>query len=158
MNRTLTINKSSYTCSTFHLWWENKVKGSGTEVTWRVENGSTQERRALVTAHELGGRIAAPGLFEHLGEEFAAFVERPRNEILSDNETLVADIDTEKTLRDGWVKGGLSPASELEMHWESKTWIEAEAFCISRGGHLASVTTLVVDRPTQLICIWIFIC
>ena len=73
-------------------------------------------------------------------EEFSAVIEYPRNEILSDNETLVADIDTEKTLRDGWVKA-LSPASELEMHWESKTWIEAEAFCISQGGHLASVAT-----------------
>ena len=153
---TFTLTKESQDPS-FHLWWSHKVESrdkTGLQIVWRIENGSKSDVR-LLESRELSGNVSTPGLglaihpdYHNQTHEYTLVMDLPHMlaDVLGDKGTLVVDV--ELTLPDSQSKG------QLEMRildpeftyfgqksWEWKNWTEAEAFCVSTGQHLASLSS-----------------
>ena len=112
-----------------------------------IENNYTADVRELVSK-ELEGIITTPGFGDAAPSDyyekariFSAVIELPYNitQIIG-NGALVVDLDV--TIPDGQLGNGvevLTDEPKLEFNAMKRNWSSSEAFCVSKGGHLASV-------------------
>ena len=146
--------------SDFHFKWSfDPAKRidhcPGIKIEWNIEN---VERRELVS-NELSATVSTPDLGNVFDDrnyiankhEYTAVINMPNNitDIL-DDAALVVDIDVTIT----------QPGSGVEL-WTSGFWIdsdeinwkEAELFCLSKGGHLASAKSLLEWQDVQALLV-----
>ena len=148
------LGKDLLKSPTFSFWWSHNPDRKDTEtpgfkVSWRVENGSLPDVKEFVSK-ELSGSVSTPGLGSapspnYYGEthEYTAVIELPHNitDVIGDD-ALVVDVDV--TIPDNQTEGGvevLTADPKFEYNNKFMSWASAEAFCVSKGGHLASVSS-----------------
>ena len=146
-NHRLVYRNTSLAYPTFHFWWNHTPDRSdnekpGFKLLWHIENGTVLDIRELVS-EDLLGRVSTPGLGEpappdYYNEvhEYNIVIELPKS---SPNGTLAVDVDV-KVQQEGSLEL-LTAEQELVFYNISTTWLEAEEFCASEGGHLASVVS-----------------
>lgn len=133
-----------------HFWWNNAAvnqtrQSRGLQITWKIENGTLPDFSEYVS-RSLSGNVSTPWFgkmpMSHHSKgkhEYSAVLELSNN--ISDalnNDNLSVEVD---------VASSDYPVHLLatDLHYEyfniSMNWIDAEALCVSKGGHLASVST-----------------
>ena len=149
-NHTFIMEKTSLLIPTFHFWWKHTPSNQsrqtrGLQISWRIENGGLPDWREYVI-RDLSGNATTPGFgsiappeFYKERHEYTAVIELPYNitDVIG-NGAFAVEVDI------------YFPDEEVELlttnlnyefnHVEMK-WTDAEAFCVSKGGHLASVST-----------------
>ena len=133
-------------------WTPEKQVGEpqGFQVTWRIENGSLPRVSQLVTRKMSGKLTTAPSSSDHNmeKEKFTVIIELPYN-ISDDIGDGVLQVDINLSSSDAEVE-----VLTMELHYEyidvNMSWTEAEAHCVSKGGHLASASTLVTGKPCRI--------
>ena len=123
-------------------WTPEKQVGEpqGFQVTWRIENGSLPRMSQLVTRKMSGELTVTPSSSDHNmeKEKFIAIIELPYN-ISDDIGDGVLQVDINLSSSDAEVE-----VLTMELHYEyidvNMSWTEAEAHCVSKGGHLASAS------------------
>ena len=153
-NHTVFLRKSSLMSPTFHFWWNHTLdkresKVPGFKLSWHVENGSLPDLKEFVSK-DLEGSVSTPGLgsqsppnYNKERHEYTTVIELPYNitEVIGDG-ALVVDINV--TIPDNQQEGSVElQTTELTLEYNKNTLTgeKAEAFCISKGGHLASAST-----------------
>ena len=152
-NHILVVGKTSVVNSTVHFWWENTPDRFdqnmvGFHINWHIENGTNNGVRQFEST-ALSGNISTPGLgslpppnYNKERHEYTAVIELPHNitDVIGDG-ALVVDVDiVPDNQRDGEVEL-LTGEPKLEFYKIYMTWSAAEKFCVSKGGHLASVAS-----------------
>ena len=148
-NQTLVFKGPSLENQTLFFWWNESTDTQGFKLNWQIENGSLPDVMELVSK-DLEGSVSTPGLgslpppnYYKERHEYTAVIELPHNitEVIGDG-ALVVDVDI---VPDNHIKGHveLFPGEQrFEYNDMTMTWIAAEKFCVSKGGHLASATSL----------------
>ena len=136
---------------------------SGFQITWRIENGSLPDLKEFVS-RELFGSVSTPGLgadlpstdYNKKRHEYIAVIDLPYN-ITDDigDGALVVEVDVVNPLDNQSADYGVELlAADLHYEYSSieRYWKDSVAFCTSRGGHLASVSSPYVwQRLEQLL-------
>ena len=153
-NHTLVLRKTSLLDPTFHFWWNNTterslVKGPAFKIDWTIQNVSHYYPMEFVSK-DMSGNISTPGLgflpppnrYKER-HEYTAVIELPHNitDVIGDG-ALVVDVDV--TVPDNMRRSGmelLTGEEKLEYNNMKMNWSAAEEFCVSKGGHLASVAS-----------------
>lgn len=146
----MVLGKDLIRTKTFYFQWSHNPDSRdnempGFKLSWQVKNGSLPDVREFVSK-ELSGSVSTPGLgslpppdYYKERHEYTAVIELPHN-ITDVIDTLVVDVDV--TVPDNQKNSGVLIAdTKLKYNNESMNWTSAEAFCVSIGGHLASVTS-----------------
>ena len=147
----LILRKGSLKQPTFQFWWQDDTdknrSSSSMLVNWKIENGSVPDIQEFVSK-DLEGRVSTPGLgslspanYYKQRHEFSAVIEFPDNisVVLLDG-ALVVDIDV--TIPDNHPELGVDMwTTSLFYNNILMSWLEAEAFCVSKRGHLASASS-----------------
>ena len=153
-NYTLVIRKTALV-KTFHLWWyhnftmeKSVLKKPGFKIDWKMKNVS-QYHVMDFFSKDLTGSVSTPGLgslpspnFYKERHEYTAVIELPHNitDVIGDSALLIdVDIvrdDKRESEVELWTGEPRLESSNMIMNWN-----EAENFCASKGGHLASVTS-----------------
>ena len=148
-NQTFSMKGALGMRRTFHLWRNVSKEREVSEFVPRfwIEENETADDQELVS-REVEGSITTPGLgttpppdyYEKM-HKFTAVVELPKNftKIIGDG-ALVVDLDV--SFPDGQPGNEvqvLVTGPKLEYFNLERDWYSAEKFCVSRGGHLASV-------------------
>ena len=119
------------------------------KVNWWIKNESTPDVRELVT-RELSGNLSTPGLGsapppDYFGRmhKYTVVIELPGDitETVGDG-ALVVDLhitDSNDQTEDG--VDLLTTGPKLEYISKRQSWSSAETFCVSKGGHLTSVSS-----------------
>ena len=127
---------------------DNNKSNQEFQLSWQIESGSLPDVMELVRK-DLEGSVSTPGLgslpppnYYKKRHEYTAVIELPHNiaEVIGDG-ALVVDIDI---VPDDQSKGHVELSTgepRLEYNNMRMNWIAAEKFCVSKGGHLASVTS-----------------
>ena len=123
----------------------------GVEIMWWIENGDLTYAREFVTK-KLEGSVSTPELgsvpppnFYKERHEYTVVIELPHNvtHVIGDG-VLVIDITIPNNDSVGKVTL-LTTQPKLEYNmwkmWDWTSWTSSEAFWISKGGHLASVSS-----------------
>ena len=153
-NHTLVFRNTALTNSIVHFWWNHTHDSSdqnmlGFHINWRIENGTIDDARQFEST-SLSGEISTLG-FDTLPppnnhkerQEYTAVIELPHNitDIIGDS-ALVVDVDiVPDDQRQSGVELLLDGETKLEFNEMGMNWSDAEEFCISKGGHLASVAS-----------------
>ena len=149
-NHTFILEKASLVFPFFQFWWKPTPNNqsrqiSGFQISWKIENGSLPDVKELVS-RDLSGSVTTPGFgliappeFYKERHEYTAVIELPYNitDVLG-NGTFVVEVDI--TSPDQEVEL-LTTNLNYEFNHIEMNWTGAEAFCVSKGGHLASVST-----------------
>ena len=156
-DQVFTLKKKSFLPSSFHIWWDfsltkNAKACSGIQISWRIENG-TVDRREFVSS-EISGTVSTPGLgnskndsHETQKKEYTAVLNLPDNilDILDDG-ALVVDIDVTVAQSDSRVQLW---SSGLSKQYGTSSWGGAQMVCMTKGGHIPSVTSSVQWQKVQ---------
>ena len=118
----------------------------GLQLSWHIENGNFIDYKELVTLSP-SGQIKTPSYGSPASSKFLrenhtyyARVHLPKGaQEISDNDVLTVDIDID--LNENAKMSYWTGAKSYVFYNEKKTWSEAQAFCESKRGHLASVVT-----------------
>ena len=153
-NKEMVFGNNSLRYPTLHFWWNHNLdshesKTHGFKLTWKIENGSLPDVRQFVS-QELSGSVSTPGLgalappnYYEERHEYTAFIELPQNitDVIGDGALIVdVDVTTSETQPGGRVEL-LTTEPQLVFVNSKMNWTEAEAYCVSKGGHLASVAS-----------------
>ena len=105
--------------------------------------------RKLVSRN-LEGSISTPGLgslpppnYHKKIHEFTAIIQLPNNIVdVLGNDSLMVDVSV--TIPKNQPESGVDfwKGAELEYNHRGMTWIQAEASCVSKGGHLAAAPSI----------------
>ena len=148
-NHTMVLEKDLLKSPEFYFWWNHNPdsrgnKMPGFKLSWHVKNGSLPDVREFVSK-KLSGSVSTPGLgslpppdYYKEEHEYTAVIELPHNIT-----AMVVDIDVTipDNQRESGVEALMAGNPKLEYNSKSMNWTSAEAFCMSKGGHLASVTS-----------------
>ena len=151
-NHTFIFDNASLVSPLLHFWWNHTGEKiyeeyPGIEISWWIKDGSIPDVKQF-TSKDLSGSISTPGLgslappdYYKVGHEYTAVIELQHNitDVISDG-ALVVDVDV--VLPHNQPHSGvelLTKENRLELVMINMTWLEAEQFCFSKGGHLASV-------------------
>ena len=135
-------------------FWSNQTQSSkksdlDLKLTWHIENGSLPDVREFVSRN-IPGRVSTPGVgslappvYYKERHEYTAVIELPHNitDVIGDG-ALVVDVDVKDP--DNLSESGvelLTTSPRLEINSVRMNWTSAEAFCVDKGGHLASVSS-----------------
>ena len=121
----------------------------GFKLTWHIESGSFPDVREFVS-RDLSGSVSTPGLgtvpppnYDKERHEYTAVIELPYNvtDVIGGN-ALVVDVDVTIPEDQPEAEVELLTAHRQLVYYEtSLSWSDAEAHCVSKGGHLASFTS-----------------
>ena len=149
-NHTFVMQKAFLSIPHFRFWWNHNPDPLSRQkkvfqIMWTIEKRKQPDLRQFVTG-DISGSIITPGFgslappeFYENSHEYTAVIQLPYN--VSDmmgNDTFVVEVDIRM------------PYDEIELltmslHYEfnhlEMDWFDAEAFCVSKGGHLASAST-----------------
>ena len=145
---------------TFQFWWNSTGDGHDSklpfQLSWHIENGSLPDVKELRIAENMlikasSGSISTPGLgsitppnYYKERHEYTAVIELPYNitEVIGSS-SLVVDVDV--TNPDDQMTEGVefltSNNPKLSKEWAKRNWTAAEDYCVSKGGHLASLAS-----------------
>ena len=119
----------------------------GFELDWQIENGSLPDVMELVSK-DLEGSVSTPGLgslpppnYYKERHEYTAVIELPHNITDIGNGSLVIDVDVVPDNQSKSHVELLTGEPTLEYNKILLNWSAAEEFCVSKGGHLASVAS-----------------
>ena len=117
-------------------------------IPWEIVNGSlTLPDTVKLESKDLTGSVSTPGLgtiapsnYHKERHEYTVVMELPDNitEVIGDD-ALVIDLDVTISDNEAGEVQILTSEPHLELNQKSMNWTSAEAFCLSKGGHLASV-------------------
>ena len=135
-----------------HFWWNQTFDNRdrpGFKLNWEIENGHMPDVMVTVS-RDLRGSVSTPGLgslappnyFEER-HEYTAVIELPNNitDVIG-NSSLKINVDV--TFPDNMPDGDTEKFAsqfELSLNYVTLTWYNAEAFCVSKGGDLASASS-----------------
>ena len=149
----MSFKNISLTNRPFHFWFNSSTDVSNRsapefKLNWQIENGSLPDVMELVSK-DLEGSVSTPGLgslpppnYYKESHEYTAVIELPHNitDVFGDA-AMVIDINiVPDNERKGHVEL-LIGEPKFEYNNMRMTWSAAEEFCVSKGGHLASVAS-----------------
>ena len=152
-NHFFTLKKDSLALlsPTFHFW-PGQTENGEISISWKIENGtkSKVDSREFITK-DLQGSVSTPGFgssapsdYHNKGDEYTVVIELPYNitTIIGDN-SLVVDINVTVPDDNHQSRGVELLTTKLMLEYNSVelNWSDAEAYCVSKGGHLVSVST-----------------
>ena len=140
-NHTLHIKEAFLANSKFHFWWnsEHQVADLGFNLTWHIENGAHLDVKHFFSKN-LTGKISTPTFVSMAYREYSVDIELPNN-ITADN-VLVFDIKVAPDSQQSNEMEFSTTEVRPEVAWNKMSWTEAEAYCNSKGGHLASAASM----------------
>ena len=148
-NQTLVFKGASLVNQSLYFWTNKSTDNTqGFKLSWQIENGSLPDVMELVSK-DLEGNVSTPGLgslpppnYYKERHEYTAVIELPHNvtDAISDG-ALIIDVDivadNQSESRVELVTGEAS----FYFNNNSMNWSVAKAFCVSKGGHLASMAS-----------------
>ena len=132
----------------FHFWWNSSSPNNGStmegfQISWTIENGSLPDRREFVSK-SLSGNVSTPGFgskasleYNKERHEYVVIIELPYN--ITD--LIGADVFEVDIISDENGVELLTESLRYDYINVKLNWTAAEGYCLSRGGHLASVST-----------------
>ena len=147
-NEAFNLSRESFLPSNFHVKWNydpaRKTEHCpGIQIDWRIENGTFD--RMEIVSNQLSGTVSTPWLGDlrknsnyNEEHEYTAVINMPNNitDILDDAALVVVDIDV--TITHPKSKAELWTSGLYWVSWHEMNWRDAELYCLSIGGHLAS--------------------
>ena len=146
----LVFKKESLFDPRFYFWWnETQERGvnnaPGFRIEWKIN--TTSKRHKTFVSKDLAGSVSTPGLHSQATienikqkQEFTAIIELPNNisDIIGDG-AFIVDVDVvPNDEKDVYIK--LLQTEFWPFPYDKpRTWEQAEEYCTSRGGVLASV-------------------
>ena len=118
------------------------------QIDWKIRNVSFYPMMDFVSK-DLSGNISTPGLgslpppnYYKERHEYTAVIELPHNitDVIGDG-ALVVDVDIVPDNQTEGLVELLTGEPGFEFNKKKMNWTAAEKFCVSKGGHLASVAS-----------------
>ena len=149
-NHTFVLEKAFLGEPNFQFWWNHtpdnlSKQPRGLQISWKIENGSLPDVKELVST-DLSGSATTPGLgsiappdFYKEKHEYSVVIDLPNNitDVIG-YDVFVVEIDLISPEEDVQL---ITTTLNYEFNHIEMNWTDAEAFCVSKGGHLASVST-----------------
>ena len=158
-HRTLILTKTLLRYPTLHFLWTHSPETNNNNITavanglkfsWEIVNGSlTLPDAVTLESKDLTGSVSTPGLgtipppnYHKERHEYTVVMELTDNitEVIGDD-ALVIDLDVTIPDNEAGEVQILTTEPHLELNQKSMNWTSAEAFCLSKGGHLESVSS-----------------